>query len=204
MIAFRTDTIDAALSYKLISAAVTPRPIAWVSTYNPSGGVNLAPYSSFTFISYSPPKVIISIGPGTDVLKDTLMNISARGEFGVSAVTQAFLDKMVKTSFTYESHESEAEALNIEMKGSTIISTPYVSGAAVSMECKLDRIIDVKDLDAHRLVIGTVVCFHVQPDLWRDGRIDPMEFRPLGRIAGPLYVTEGEILYAPRESAKRS
>ena len=201
MLAFHTDTLEPGQAYKLISAAVTPRPIAWVSTRNRRGAINLAPYSSFTFISYAPPKVLISVGPGTDVLKDTLANVSKRGEFAVSSVTPEFLKAMVSSSHAYGCHESEAETLGIAMQDARLIGTPYVAGAAVAMECRLDRIIDVEDRDAHRLVIGTVVCFHVQPQLWQGDRIDPNYYRPLGRIGGPHYVTSGELLYAPRDSS---
>ncbi|MBN9257992.1 MAG: flavin reductase family protein, partial [Mesorhizobium sp.] len=78
MITIPTHDLDENRSYKLISAAVTPRPIAWTATLDGRNGVNLAPFSSFTFISYLPAKVLISVGPGTDVLKDTLANAMAR------------------------------------------------------------------------------------------------------------------------------
>ncbi len=34
--------------YKLMTATVTPRPIAWVTTRSEAGGINAAPYSSST------------------------------------------------------------------------------------------------------------------------------------------------------------
>lgn len=194
---FPTDTLDSNQSYKLISAAVTPRPIAWVSTRNDHGGVNLAPFSSYTFISYAPPKVLVSIGPGTTVLKDTLANATTRREFCVSAVTADLLEPMVNSSYAYDSHESEAETLGVSLRDAIVIGTPYVANAALAMECELDRIIEVGDADAHRLIIGTVVCFHVDDSIWNGDRIDPEKYRSLGRIGGPLYVTRGELLHAP-------
>ena len=203
-----TDTVDTALAfesakltsdqaYKLISAAVTPRPIAWVSSRNSAGAINLAPFSSYTFISYAPPKVLISVGPGTRILKDTLVNIRATGEFCVNAVTQDLLDCVVNSAFAFPPEASEAAELRIAMTPSRLIETPFVADAAIAMECRLDRIIDVEDLDAHRLIIGTVVCFHVQPGIWTGDRIDPVLYRSLGRIGGPLYVSRGELLNAP-------
>jgi flavin reductase (DIM6/NTAB) family NADH-FMN oxidoreductase RutF len=200
MLAIRTESLEDRQAYKLISAVVTPRPIAWVSTRNNAGAINLAPYSSFTFISSAPPKVLVSVGPGLDALKDTLSNVSERGEFCVSSVTLEFLQAMVASSSTYGSHESEAEALGIAMRQASLIGTPFVEGAAVAMECRLDRIIEVQDREAHRLVIGTVVCFHVQPQIWQGDHIDPNGYRPVGRIGGPHYVKSGELLYAPRDS----
>ena len=40
--------ISAEESYKLLTGIVVPRPIAWVTTLNAQGGVNLAPFSAFT------------------------------------------------------------------------------------------------------------------------------------------------------------
>jgi len=37
-------------AYKLMTGVVVPRPIAWVSTLNAAGKVNLAPFTAFTFV----------------------------------------------------------------------------------------------------------------------------------------------------------
>lgn len=34
--------------YKLITGVIVPRPIAWVTTLNPDGGVNAAPSATST------------------------------------------------------------------------------------------------------------------------------------------------------------
>lgn len=196
------EDLDEERSYKLISAAVTPRPIAWTATLGPNG-VNLAPYSSFTFVSYSPAKVLISVGPGTEVLKDTLVNAQKRGEFTISSVTPDLLQPMVDSSHAFGPDVSEATALDIALSPATLIETPYVRDAAVAMECRIDRIIEVHDDHAHRLIIGNVVCFHVADALWRGDRIDPIAYASLGRIGGPLYVTRGETVRAQISASLR-
>jgi flavin reductase (DIM6/NTAB) family NADH-FMN oxidoreductase RutF len=196
-LSFESATLTSDQAYKLISATVTPRPIAWVSSRNEAGAVNLAPFSSYTFISYAPPKVLVSIGPGTENLKDTLVNIDAGREFCVNAVTRDLLDPVVSSAFAYPRETSEADENGVAMAPARLIGTPFVAEAAIAMECRLDRIIEVGDLDAHRLIIGDVVCFHVDPAIWRGDRIDPTLYQPLGRIGGPLYVTRGEMLTAP-------
>lgn len=197
MIQFLSDTLDENQSYKLVSAIVTPRPIAWVGSLSASGVMNLAPFSSYTFISYNPAKVLFSAGPGGDELKDSVANTEARGEFTISSVTPEFLGQMVDSSFEFDPHESEAELLGIKLAQSTTIATPFVAGVAAALECKLDRIIEVGDADDHRLVIGTVTCIHVDPAIWARDRIDPKLFRPMGRIGGPLYQERGEIIVRP-------
>ena len=70
--------LDTNSVYKLLVGAVVPRPIAWVSTRNRDGVLNLAPFSFFTVASREPPMLAISIGPrtgGEDYPKDTLTNL---------------------------------------------------------------------------------------------------------------------------------
>ena len=71
--------------YKIISATVSPRPIAWISTVSKEGRYNLAPFSFFTVASSEPPMICFSIGPGESeregTPKDTLTNIRDTREF---------------------------------------------------------------------------------------------------------------------------
>ncbi len=49
-------------NYKLLTNLVVPRPIAWVTSVNAGGVVNLAPFSFFNAVSGNPLYLIISIG----------------------------------------------------------------------------------------------------------------------------------------------
>lgn len=196
-LSFAAGALDSAQGYKLITAIVTPRPIAWVGSMNEGGGCNLAPFSSFTFVSYDPPKVLISIGPGGAARKDTTRNIIARGEFTVSAVTADLLDPMVDSSFAYPPEVAEAERLAIPLSPSTQIATPFVAASPAALECKLDRVIEVGDRDLHDMVLGTVVAFHIAPEIWAGDRIDPERYQPIGRLGGPLYVERGALVSRP-------
>lgn len=80
----RIDFDPAAMSrnefYRLLTATVVPRPIAWVSTTSADGTHNLAPHSFFTIASVAPPVVqFTSVGR-----KDTLRNVEATGQFVVN------------------------------------------------------------------------------------------------------------------------
>jgi flavin reductase (DIM6/NTAB) family NADH-FMN oxidoreductase RutF len=67
--------------YRLLTAVVVPRPIAWISSVSESGVHNLAPHSFFTVACVTPPIVqFTSVGR-----KDSLRNIEATGEFVVGA-----------------------------------------------------------------------------------------------------------------------
>jgi flavin reductase (DIM6/NTAB) family NADH-FMN oxidoreductase RutF len=53
--------ISSDAAYQWIAATIVPRPIAWVSTLNPDGSANLAPFSFFTGASVDPPTCIICV-----------------------------------------------------------------------------------------------------------------------------------------------
>lgn len=66
--------------YKLLTAVVVPRPIAWVSSRSAEGVDNLAPHSFFTVAAIDPPVVqFTSVGR-----KDSLNNVEATKEFVVN------------------------------------------------------------------------------------------------------------------------
>ena len=61
------------------------------------------------------------------------------------------------------------------------------------MECRLERTIDF-GIERTRLIVGEVVHFHIAENLYRNGRIDALRFRPVARLGGPRYVRLGEIV----------
>jgi flavin reductase (DIM6/NTAB) family NADH-FMN oxidoreductase RutF len=52
---FSPDELSSRDFYRLLTAAVVPRPIAWVSSTSADGVDNLAPHSFFTVASVNPP-----------------------------------------------------------------------------------------------------------------------------------------------------
>jgi flavin reductase (DIM6/NTAB) family NADH-FMN oxidoreductase RutF len=63
------------------------------------------------------------------------------------------------------------------------------------MECVLDRILP---LGANHLVIGKMVRFHVQDELYEEGRVNVAGLDPLGRLAGN-YTKVESIFELPAE-----
>jgi flavin reductase (DIM6/NTAB) family NADH-FMN oxidoreductase RutF len=180
------------LTYRLMTGTVTPRPIAWVSTLNATGGVNLAPFSCYTFISPDPPLVVISIGAQYE-FKNTLNNAKRLGEFTVNTVHEELVRPMVETSRKYPADISEAADLDIPLSPGRMVKVPRVTAALISLECVVHRVVDVGDAHHHSLLMGRVVCFRIAEKVWAGDRIDMAEFRALGRLGGPLYVRPGEI-----------
>ena len=62
--------------YKILTAFVLPRPIAWVTTVGPTGTVNAAPFSFFNVFAEDPPIVMFAVNKRPDGrIKDTWTNI---------------------------------------------------------------------------------------------------------------------------------
>jgi flavin reductase (DIM6/NTAB) family NADH-FMN oxidoreductase RutF len=169
-------------NYKLLTNLVVPRPIAWVSSLNQDGVINLAPFSFFNAIGADPLYLIISIGKNdAGEPKDTARNIRASGEFVVNLVTEDLFDAMNISAAEFPAEQSELAAAKLHTAPSLRIKAPRVAEAQASMECKL---FSAQVLGGNTLIIGEVVMFHVADQL-----IGPKfhinNFAPIGRLGSP-------------------
>ncbi len=178
--------------YKLMTGLVVPRPIAWVTTRSSSGIVNLAPFSSFTFVCHAPPMLAVGIDakPDGDGLKDTARNILELGEFVVNVADWSQLAHLHASSAEFPADVSEVEQLGLSTLPSLRIRTPRLAEAAISCECVLEKCLEL-GRGPNRLMVGRVVQFHVRPTLWSDGRIDAVALDPVSRVGGPTYARLG-------------
>ena len=106
--------LDNADNYKLLTNLIVPRPIAWVTTINESGLVNLAPFSFFNAVSSDPLQLMISVGTrADDSQKDTAANISRSSEFVINMVTEDLFEAMNISAADFPAHLSELEAVGL-------------------------------------------------------------------------------------------
>jgi flavin reductase (DIM6/NTAB) family NADH-FMN oxidoreductase RutF len=86
-------------SYATLVSLIVPRPIAWVTTVNPDGVVNAAPFSFFNVLGANPPIVGICPGDREDgTPKDTARNIRSTHEFVVNLVDEDLAEAMNRTA----------------------------------------------------------------------------------------------------------
>jgi flavin reductase (DIM6/NTAB) family NADH-FMN oxidoreductase RutF len=177
-------------AYKLMIGSILPRPIAFVSTIDPNGTANLAPFSFFTAICAEP--LLIGFAPmrrGTDGRKkDTLVNIEATGEFVVNIVGEQIVEPMNETAAEFEPDVDEFQAAGLTPIPSQLIRPYRVQESSIHMECVLHDILHFGDQPgAGSLVIGKVVLMHISDELYADGKIDMEKLLPIGRMAGHVY-----------------
>ncbi|MEP7156742.1 MAG: flavin reductase family protein [Betaproteobacteria bacterium] len=175
-------TNSAANNYKLLTNLVVPRPIAWVTSQNANGAVNLAPFSFFNAIGSDPLYIMISIGRRDDGgMKDTAANISAGREFVVNMVTEDLLPAMNISAADFPPDESEVSAAGLPLAESVKIGVPRIAQSQVAMECILHS---QQALGLYTIFIGEVVMFHVADHLLGE-RMHVNGFAPVGRLGSP-------------------
>lgn len=178
--------------YRLLTALVIPRPIAWVSTLDADGRANLAPHSFFTVASGAPPIVqFTSVGR-----KDSLRNVEATGEFVVNLVSRALLEPMNASAATVAPDVDEFDLAGLAKQPSSRVSPPRVAQAAAALECRLHQVVPVGN---SFVVMGVVVAASVEQDTLDDaGRPQEWLLDPVARLSGSRYSTYGETVRLPR------
>src|SRR5437762_5750004 len=118
--------------YHLLLGIVTPRPIAWVTTIDPEGRVNLAPFSFFNAFGANPPVVVFSPTLRRDgTKKDTLRNIEATREFVLNAAVETLAEKVNLSSKELPYGDSEVELTGLHLLPATKVKPPRVDRKSV-------------------------------------------------------------------------
>ena len=179
-------------THKLMIGSIVPRPIALVSTTSKNEINNLAPFSYFNGVCSKPPTIMFAPARrGWDGKeKDTLINIRKTKEFSINIVSEDIGEKMVKCSTDYKKEVDEYSKSGLSPIPSKKIKPPIVSESKISLECILNQIVQIGKNNAGSgfIVIGTIVLFHIDDEVYDNGKIILDKLQPLGRVAGNGYV----------------
>ena len=196
-------TLSQRAAYNWLINAITPRPIAWVSTISAAGRTNLAPFSFFQGVCAKPPTLLFTAVDNRDGdKKDTVRNIEAVPEFVVNLVPFALAEQMNATSAGLPHGESEFDRYGIQAAPAQGVRPPRVAASPVAFSCKLDRIVRVGDgAGAANIILGTILHAHIcESILGADGQIDPIKLDAVGRMGGELYSRSTELFTIQRPS----
>jgi flavin reductase (DIM6/NTAB) family NADH-FMN oxidoreductase RutF len=199
----RTDDLTV---YQTLIGVVSPRPIAWVTTVDREGRVNLAPFSFFNTFGGSPPVVVFAPNRKRDgSRKDTLQNVEATGEFVLNAAVADLAEQVNLSSTELQPGESEVELTGLGVEPSLRVKPPRVRESPVHLECVLSQILTIgHGPSCANLVIGEVVLIHVADAvLDGHGRVDPRKLRTIGRLGGNYYSSTGEVFEMQRPGTPR-
>jgi flavin reductase (DIM6/NTAB) family NADH-FMN oxidoreductase RutF len=182
---FDMETLEAANRYKILTATVTPRPIAWVTTLSEDGIVNAAPFSFFNALGSDPPIVALGLLPTKSRFKDTAANIIATGEFVVNLVSEANAEAMNVTCIDAPPEVDELALAGLTPAPSQKIRPPRIAESPVSFECKM--LTSLVTGPRQTVVIGRVVCAHIEDRFVQDKErchIDTPALQLIGRMHG--------------------
>jgi flavin reductase (DIM6/NTAB) family NADH-FMN oxidoreductase RutF len=181
--------------YKLVIGTVQPRPIAWVSSMDAEGRLNLAPFSYFTAVCPDPLTLLFCPGVHADGRKkDTWRNIEAVPEFVVNLTNEETAEAMNRSATALPPGVSEFSWAGVTPAPSSTIRVPRVLEAPVSFECRLQQIVVVSEgIGGGAAIFGEVQAIHIRDEIYQDGYVVREAYRPIGRLAGSEYVHINDI-----------
>lgn len=181
------DTLTTDQTYYWLSALVIPRPIAWVSTLQANGKINLAPFSSFNYIAHSPALVAININKlDNGERKDTANNLLRTKECVIQIAEVRDKQFVDSSSQALPADQSELEQLGLDTVSSACVQVPRLANGSVQLECVLDQMIPL-GTGINELFILEVKCFQVDERILANDKVAANIYQPLARISGPFY-----------------
>jgi flavin reductase (DIM6/NTAB) family NADH-FMN oxidoreductase RutF len=171
--------------------AVAPRPIAFASTIDEEGKVNLSPFSFFNLFSSNPPIVIFSPARRVrdNTTKHTLQNVLAVPEVVINIADYDMVQQMSLASCEFAKGENEFLKAGFTEEKATMVKPPMVKESKIKLECK---VIEVKPLGteggAGNLVICEVLCMHIDESILDENKkIDQTKMQHVARLGGDWY-----------------
>jgi len=186
--------------YQYLSAAVTPRPIAFVSTVDKNGNKNLSPFSFFNVFSIHPPILIFSPvrRVRNNTSKHTLDNVLQVKECVISLVTKNIDQQVSLSSCEFDAETNEFEKAGFTEINSDLVSPARVKESPINFECKVNDIIHLgEEGGAGSLVLCQVLKMHIDESILDENNaIDPFKLNIVSRLGSNWYgKTTKESLY---------
>lgn len=175
----------------ILQSAIAPRPIAFVSTIDENGAINLSPFSFFNMFSANPPIAIFS--PAKRVRdnssKHTLENVLQVKECVINMVSYEMVQQMSLASTDYPKGVDEFVKAGFTALTSDLVKPPRVKESPVQMECIVKEVIALGDAPgAGNLVIAEIIKIHIAENILdAEGKIDPFKINQVARLGGDWY-----------------
>lgn len=191
-----------------LQSAVSPRPIAFVSTIDKAGNVNLSPFSFFNMFSMNPPILVFS--PSRRVRdnseKHTLENIREVDEVVINIVNYNMVQQTSLASCDFPKGTDEFIKSGLTPVASQLVKPPRVEESPVSFECKVKQVIALGDQGgAGNLVLCEVLLMHIKESVVDDsGIIDPQKIDAVARMGQNYYcrASGDNIFVVPKPNEK--
>lgn len=182
--------------YKLLSGSIIPRPIAWITTQNTAGLINLAPFSFTTGISNQLPLLSVAILRERQAPKDTAANLLARHEAVVHMVSTDLTKAMNQTAARLAPDQSELTLIDLPLIPSTEIQVPGLQAARIRFETSLYQYVPIRN--AAGIIMTDLFILEIRQFHFAEAVLDLPTLHvnlaalaPIARLAGPNYAELG-------------
>lgn len=171
--------------------AIVPRPIAFVSSVDKHGNVNLSPFSYFNVFGSNPPTLVFS--PSNRVRdntpKHTLENVLEHDEVVINIVNYQMVAQTSLASTEYPKGTNEFLKAGFTEKASVMVKPPRVSESPASFECKVKKVLRIGEAGgAANLVICEVLLLHLKEEILDEKKqIDPYKLDAVARMGADWY-----------------
>ncbi len=192
--------------YSLMCSSIVPRPIAWITSVDENGTVNLAPFSYFMGVCCDPMTILFCpvYGDIDRPKKDTLLNVEKVPEFVVNVADQRNANAVNLSATPLPYGQSEIEYVGVTPVPSTMVRPPRVGEAPIAFECRVSNIVEIKSGPGGGWVVfGTVLMVHAADNVLDQAtlRADVSALQPVGRLGGWDFVRTTDIFTLPRHNA---
>ena len=200
MLTINPKEVSVAELHGYLQGAIAPRPIAFASTVDKEGNVNLSPFSFFNVFGTNPPTLIFSpnrrVRDGSQ--KHTLENVLEHDEVVINMVSYDMVDQMSLASCEYERGVNEFDKAGFTQEASVMVKPPRVKESKASFECKVKQVVQMSEEGGSpNLVICEVILAHFSEDILdASGKIDQTKTDWVARLGGDWYVrASGDALF---------
>lgn len=198
------DNLNTKERSKLVVGSVIPRPIAWVTSLNPDGSTNLAPFSYFQVLnSYS---LMISFRRQASRVKDTAINLIREREAVIHIADASLIHELDLSSKPIPFGESEVELTGLEtiLDEATGVKedkwrTPAIAQAKIRLHVELMQHQELPNYEGDGiesdLVILRVLRVYLDESVYdaEKNYIDHEALAAIARLGGPYFANYQEI-----------
>lgn len=191
MLTINPKEITTARLHAYLLGSVAPRPIAFASTIDEQGNLNLSPFSFFNVFSSNPPTLIFSPARRVrdNTIKHTLENALATKEVVINVVSYDMVQQMSLSSVEYPKGVNEFTKSGFTALASEKVKPFRVKESPVQFECLVKDVIALgTEGGAGNLILCEIVMFHINENILNEvGHIDPHKIDLVARMGNDFY-----------------
>lgn len=193
MLTLNPKELDSRVFYSYMTGTVAPRPIAFASTVDKVGNVNLSPFSFFNIMGINPPILVFAPNNrGRDgSKKDTILNLEEVGEVVINMVDFSMVQQMSLSSIEFPKGINEFIKSGFTEEKSVFVKPPRVKESQAQFECK---VLEIKQIGTMNLVICEVILGHFSDRIiGENGKIDQQKTDWVARMGDNWYARADKV-----------